>query len=150
MAKHASSDAARNHPDQREHIPDPHGDGDGATAAYPGDGSGDGHELSDWERVYLAARPKRLAGASEPKPAPLSHVEVVEDHARESAQQDALAWQRDLAAEARDRAADRRDQAMTEREAMLPKRPSVQGDSLGDEMGRADAALLEAHLASLR
>jgi diguanylate cyclase (GGDEF)-like protein len=124
LAKHTASDAARNHPDHNEHIPDP--SRDWAAAAYPGDGSGDGPAFSDWERVYLAARPKRLAGATEQKAAPLSHVEVVAEHARESAHQDELAWQRDLAAEARDRAAERRDRAMHEREEMLAKRSSIQ------------------------
>jgi hypothetical protein len=97
--EHLASDADRVPPDGEQSRPGPEPD----PAAYSADG--DGHASSDWERIYLATRPKRLAGASGQQGAPKGLVNVVEQHARESADQDELARRRDLAAEARDRTA---------------------------------------------
>ncbi|MFL5906534.1 MAG: GGDEF domain-containing protein [Solirubrobacterales bacterium] len=147
MAKRNASDAERTHPNREQALPDP--DRESADAASPGGGNGD--RASDWERVYLAARAKRLAGAFERKPDSQSPVKVVEEHARESTQHDELAWQRDLAAEARDRAAEQRDLETTEREKLMrATRPSVDAAAGLVSALRAEAATDRAHAADDR
>ena len=146
MAKTKESNANRAHPDSDQHIPVPVRGAD--VAPSPGDGNG--HATSDWERVYLDARPRRLAGASERPSELTSPVKVVEEHARESAHQDELAWRRDLAAEARDREAERRDRAMLEQEHVIARNGSAGGALEHSAELRAYAATARAQAAEDR